>query len=261
MSVRVMTRAWDADLAAMDKLVLLALADWANDDGQCWPSIAQLCKKSGASRRYVQMAIKRMSENGHLSRVENPGKGAFYTIHPRTTCAGAPHAPVHHDAETRAPRAPNTSRTVIDTPNGVSKARAAKALSFQLPAWVPAEAWAGYEEMRRKMRKGMTIRAKELAIGKLGRLRDAGHDPGAVLDQSVMNSWQGLFEVKGQHNGNGHMERHNGQGAGQRNGQPLRGSRTMEFLRNVQRELQAECGDEGGAGGVSYSLALPGSDG
>jgi hypothetical protein len=59
-------------------------------------------------------------------------------------------------------------------------------------------------------------------------------------------------------NGNGHMERHNGTGGGQRGATPLRGSRTMEFIRGVQRELEAERSHEGGDGGVSYSLALPG---
>ena len=220
MSIRIMTQAWDADLAAMDKIVLLALADWANDDGRCWPSIAQLCKKSSASRRYVQMAIKRMAEDGHLSRVENPGKGAFYTIHPRTTCTRAPRAPAHHNARTRAPRAPNTPVTVKDTPNGVSKAQREKLAKFSLPDWVPAESWLGYEDMRRKMRKPMTDKARALAVAKLDRLRDAGHEPEAVLDQSTMNSWQGLFEIKGQHNGNGRMAGNNGASPRQYREQP-----------------------------------------
>lgn len=65
-----------------------------------------------------------------------------------------------------------------------------------LPDWVPADAWAGYIEMRKKIKKPMTDRATVLAVGVLIKLRDAGNEPGAVLDQSTMNSWQGLFEVK-----------------------------------------------------------------
>ena len=42
----------------------------------------------------------------------------------------------------------------------------------------------------------MTKRAMELAVGKLADLMRSGHDPKAVLDQSTMNSWQGLFELK-----------------------------------------------------------------
>lgn len=65
-----------------------------------------------------------------------------------------------------------------------------------LPDWVPKEAWDGYQEMRKKLRKPMTDRAVKLAIDTLTRLRDEGSDPGAVLDQSTLNSWQGLFAVR-----------------------------------------------------------------
>lgn len=67
-----------------------------------------------------------------------------------------------------------------------------------LPDWVPAEAWAGYVEMRKETLKKplKTDRAINLAINTLARLRDDGNDPGAVLDQSTLNGWQGLFAVR-----------------------------------------------------------------
>lgn len=65
-----------------------------------------------------------------------------------------------------------------------------------LPAWIPAEAWAGYVEMRKKIKKPMTDRAVTLAINTLDKLRAEGSDPGAVLDQSTLNAWQGLFAVR-----------------------------------------------------------------
>lgn len=66
-----------------------------------------------------------------------------------------------------------------------------------LPAWIPADAWAGYVEMRVAIKKPLkTERAINLAINTLTKLRDEGNDPGAVLDQSVMHSWIGLFAVR-----------------------------------------------------------------
>lgn len=58
------------------------------------------------------------------------------------------------------------------------------------------EAWAGYKEMRLKIRKPMTKRAETLAFRKLEVLMAKGYDPNEVLDQSTFNSWQGLFPVK-----------------------------------------------------------------
>lgn len=70
-----------------------------------------------------------------------------------------------------------------------------------LPDWLPKEAWSGFLEMRRRIRAPMTPRAMTLAIRQLEELRQRGHDPTAILDQSTQNSWKGLFEPKG--NGNG----------------------------------------------------------
>lgn len=66
----------------------------------------------------------------------------------------------------------------------------------ELPNWIPADAWAGYVEMRQKIKKPMTDRARTLAIKTLDYLRADGNDPGAVLDQSTLNSWQGLFAIR-----------------------------------------------------------------
>lgn len=54
-----------------------------------------------------------------------------------------------------------------------------------------------YLEMRRRIRKPATETAIQLALGVLDRLKNQGHDPNAVLEQSILNSWQGLFELKG----------------------------------------------------------------
>jgi hypothetical protein len=65
-----------------------------------------------------------------------------------------------------------------------------------IPDWVPAEAWAGYVEMRKKLKKPMTGRAMALRIADLEQFRAAGHDIGAILDQSTANNWTDLYELK-----------------------------------------------------------------
>lgn len=72
----------------------------------------------------------------------------------------------------------------------------AKPSGFALPEWVPADAWDAFLETRVKIRAPMTDRAKTLAISELRKLRDQGHDPRAVLEQSVLRGWRGLFAPK-----------------------------------------------------------------
>lgn len=59
------------------------------------------------------------------------------------------------------------------------------------------KAFYDYVEMRKKIKKPMTDRAVELAKSKLEKLSKGNIDVAvAILNQSVMNSWQGLFELK-----------------------------------------------------------------
>jgi len=70
-------------------------------------------------------------------------------------------------------------------------------LSLQeIPKEVPEELFHQYIEMREKIKKPMTGNAITLAYKKLAKLKEQGHDPVAVLEQSIFNSWQGLFPVR-----------------------------------------------------------------
>lgn len=65
-----------------------------------------------------------------------------------------------------------------------------------LPNWLPIDAWEGFVEMRSKIKKPITERARSRAISKLNDLRSKGHDPAEVLDQSTLNCWQDLWPIK-----------------------------------------------------------------
>jgi hypothetical protein len=103
-----MSAIWDMDFSPVEKLVLLALADWANDDGVAWPSIVQLAKKTGCGERTVQRTLRQAEINGLLVRKEVTGKGCSYRIDPRHAGTPATKSPVPESAPTPATLAPNT---------------------------------------------------------------------------------------------------------------------------------------------------------
>lgn len=76
--------------------------------------------------------------------------------------------------------------------------------SFAPPDWIPREPWDAWLESRKRK---PTLRALEMAVEKLEKLKGLGSDPGEVLSQTVVNGWTGLFEVsksaarKGENNG------------------------------------------------------------
>lgn len=63
-----------------------------------------------------------------------------------------------------------------------------------LPDWVDQEAWDGFCEMRRAMKKiPFTDRAQKMILKSLYDLKKAGHDPNAALDQSTLMGWRDVF--------------------------------------------------------------------
>ncbi len=74
--------------------------------------------------------------------------------------------------------------------------------ALPLPDWLPLDEWNGFLEVRKKKNKMPTNRAIQMLIVKIDELRKQGHDPTAVINQSIINSWSGFFEIKGNRNEN-----------------------------------------------------------
>jgi DNA-binding transcriptional MocR family regulator len=75
-----MTAAWKTELPQTPKMVLLALCDNANDEGECYPSVQTLAKKCSVSDRAVQMQLTRLEELGYVVREIRAGRSTVYNI-------------------------------------------------------------------------------------------------------------------------------------------------------------------------------------
>ncbi len=65
-----------------------------------------------------------------------------------------------------------------------------------IPEWLSIESVAGFIDHRKSIKKPMTQQALTLLINKLDKHRAEGHDPVAMLEESIMNGWQGVFPPK-----------------------------------------------------------------
>lgn len=252
MSVRVMSQVWEIELPDSEKLVLLALADCANHDGDCWPSMATLSAKCSKSDRTVQGAIKSLVSKGHLTRNENLGKGCSYIVHPRKDCGATPEAvapPKPLRPEETAPPKP-----LRETPEAASDK---PSKNHQEVEWGDARAilasdeWKAFVAMRRQIHRPLNPTGQRRILLKLRALAEAGYPPGAVLDQSTANCWRGVFEIsdEGKRNGQGNLT-------------SLRGSRPSPafdlYLQGCAEE-QAERSAQAADRGVGAALPAIGS--
>lgn len=245
----------------LDKLVLIAFADHADKAGECFPSVAALCEWTGCDRKTVMKSTASLEAAGLLldtgRRCGRTRQVKVYRLPLETVPETAPleqrvpeTAPLNSTVfltkgsqkrDTEPPKEPTSSKTTSS-----QKKRARSLSEFELPDWIPADAWNGWLEMRlSKTRTKTTIRALELAVEELRKLADAGHPPGAVLDQSTMRIWTGLFEIKEPHFG---LSQRNQHALPQRQDRSVRGSRpdpALDMLRAARAAEEAECaGDD-----------------
>lgn len=126
---------------------------------------------------------------------------------------------------------------------------------FVLPDWVPVDEWNAFLGMRDKIKATPTEHALRLLVKKLDELRTSGNDPGEVLEQSTMQNWRGIFEVRKSRNEqrNGYGNSGFGSPAGSRfqpEGSIAEGLRRIELARNHGSSGEAgrwdDCEPEGG---------------
>jgi hypothetical protein len=65
-SLKVMTWAWSVHLSPTPKLVLMALADEADDDGYCFPSQRRLAAKCSITDRTVRRVLLELTTKGYV---------------------------------------------------------------------------------------------------------------------------------------------------------------------------------------------------
>ena len=198
-----MSAVWDVRLPDSEKIVLLALADCANDDGVCWPSMRTLVEKCSKTDRTIQAAVKSLAAAGHLSRIERAGKGVLYTIHPGATPeAASPPKSLPPEVTTPPKPAPSTPEAASDKPSRTTipssdashptKARPAKARwpkDMPPPVDVSDEQWAGFIAHRIVKRQPLTPRAYDLLVAKLAANASDERPPGALVDLIVERGW------------------------------------------------------------------------
>jgi biotin operon repressor len=114
MSYKATAWAYDLDLPSPRKFVLVALADFADENGSCFPGQQRLAKMTGLGERAVRNSLKTLEDEGLITRLARYENGHRLTDRYRLAIGiPAPDAgsiPAPHDIHT------GTSRQFIPAP-------------------------------------------------------------------------------------------------------------------------------------------------
>lgn len=198
------------------KFVLVALANCADADMLAWPSVAYLCDATSQDRKTVLANLERLRDIGLIEdtgkRKGETGRVVIYRIN-RTETGAVKQSQKRNDSEsgivpkfpinsTEIPEkqsqishviVPKTGRGTVRNRHRTVKEPSTRAREVEPPDWLPATAWAEWRKFRGAK---FTQAAERLSLRTLGRLRDSGHDPTAVIEQSIERGWTGLFELR-----------------------------------------------------------------
>lgn len=205
-----MTAVWKLQLGSLsEKMVLLALADAANDDGVTWMAVKSrkagkmdLMTKCSLSDRGVQKAIGRLVDAGYLVRHENPGRGVVYVVSATPEPRSGVQLPLLNlTPEHRSPPPEHSSGKPSINPNLERKGGGADApvdncsLSGRiLPSRLQAWQWAAYVEMRRSIGKPMGGPAATILLSRLDAIGANGWHIGDVVEKAICNGWTDFHE-------------------------------------------------------------------
>lgn len=82
MSIKLMAQVWDeaTRLDGSELIVMLCLADHANDDGVCWPSTQEIADRCRVTRRHAVRLLSRLERGGYVYIRKESGRATRYTL-------------------------------------------------------------------------------------------------------------------------------------------------------------------------------------
>ena len=182
------------------KLVLMMLADIADDHGQCFPSYQHLADVCEMSKRSVMRHISDLEGQGFVIIEHRKGvkqnKSNVYTLDFSSDTQTLPSDTVSPPSSDKlSPITYHSSEPIKEPIKKVNK-KSSLCLS-DLPDHINFQLMADYIDMRNSIKSPMTQRALTILINEVSRLETLGHDPTALLEAAILNNWKSVYPPRG----------------------------------------------------------------
>jgi len=176
---------------------ILAKVNWKDGKklkrGQGYFKYEWIMDATGATKDQVKHCIEYLKHE-QMCATQKATRGMVVTVLKYEEYQDIDRYRSHTESHLKATQKPHRSHTISkEREEGEEREKENKGI---FPEWVPQEEFEEYRKMRIKIKKPMTDKAVELAIKKLEELNLDGYDPKEILEQSILNSWQGLFPLR-----------------------------------------------------------------
>lgn len=124
-AIEVMVDVWKCEALTdqAETLIMLALADMANNDGVCWPSLETIAKRSRVTRSYVVRVLRSLKERGFIDWEKPVNKKSNHYVIVRAALVNSVHQ--------------NESSSELSTPGTVYSVHQDSVLSTPDPSLIP----------------------------------------------------------------------------------------------------------------------------
>ena len=222
-----MSQVWNMEIDdSTAKLTLMALADFSDDEGYCYPSYEVLAKKISKSKRTAIRAVEKLTELGFLQKEKRELKDGtssanLYKILSEKDRVTQTHPRVTNEKErvtsmTLPSDTDDTPRVTSMTPcsdKGVTPinittnrtvSRTIKEPSINplppkgvsLPDFIDPNLWQEYLTYKKERREKLSSKGIEMKFSEWAKWANEGIDVNACIREAMANEWQGVFKPK-----------------------------------------------------------------
>ena len=222
-----MSQVWDMEIEdSTTKLTLMALADFSDDEGYCYPSYEVLAKKISKSKRTAIRAVEKLTELGFLQKEKrelNDGTSrtnlykivsenervtqtppmmtnekeavTYMTSHSDTDDTRAVTNVSLHSDKGVTPINITTNRTVSRTIKEPSK-NPLPPKGVSLPDFIDPNLWQEYLAYKKERREKLSSKGLQMKFSEWAKWDAEGIDVNACIREAMANEWQGVFKPK-----------------------------------------------------------------
>ena len=190
------------NLKANTKILLLVIMSYESKEGYSYPSHSRLIKETGLSKSTLIKCLKELEELGYIMSEKVAGNNNKYFIDSSIKISSS-----KNDSSTKnntSSSTKNDTGVVLKMVHKNKQENKQKNNNSDLEVIVEAytdnkelkETIFDFIEMRKSIKKKLTERGLKGILNKLDKIALNDYEKIEILENSIMNCWQGIFEIK-----------------------------------------------------------------